>query len=224
MILQKYPNLEELVYSGEGEVMEVRMNFSEYRARNLPVPQIRCSRVAVDPLFPALVNPSDSLSTCVRRLRVRMDIIGLFVENLDALLHILDVNQRMEYLDIVVADNSPKYAAEFQKHHLKPIDRALNFPLDSKLAFLSVLSSTKIGAAAGQKKRKRRAAQGFSLHGQLDQQLLSDIFAFAAPRVLREVYFHLFRDVLNILRFKIDPFNLQTQTSNAMTDLQSRGV
>ncbi|KAL3670235.1 hypothetical protein V7S43_004548 [Phytophthora oleae] len=203
LITQHCPNLEELSLCGGGTV-DVRLNFSEFGVTNLTIPELPLDWDDVATLANALAVPDSPLAKCVRRLRVRLidhwaawGIIvadnnnrPAFQAGLRALLDMLGVNKTLEYLDVIVPFGHYIYLADFRRHHLEPVDRSLPLPIETKLAFLSVLSARSMPAPDVKKPKRRmtRSAHATQPLSDLNQNVLSTIFAFAAPCVLREVY------------------------------------
>ncbi|EGZ29167.1 hypothetical protein PHYSODRAFT_294445 [Phytophthora sojae] len=78
------------------------------------------------------------------------------------------------------------YITKFAKHQNKQIERARQLPLETKLAFLSVLDCCK--SLRPTKERKRGdAPASTSAMCKLDLLMLSNILAFTAPPVFRRV-------------------------------------
>lgn len=180
-MLQCCPNLKELAITGAW--INLRFNFNNYRARRIPLPSLRYNWDDLMVVSSELSNPHSPLTKCLRRLRVRVG--GYYSEEADeaahhaevqSLLRMLEANRALEYLDVGVHSSFMGYLDEFRQHHLTPTNRLLKLPIESKLAFLSVqpFSATK---ASGQ------------LLCALDHHVVSRIFSFAAPSVLRQVYF-----------------------------------
>ncbi|KAG3232476.1 hypothetical protein PI124_g22442 [Phytophthora idaei] len=202
-IVRNCPNLEELSLCG-GDMVDVRFNFSEYHAKNLPVPELTFAWDDVAALANALAIVGSPLAKCVRRLRVRLidqwaawGIIvadrnnrPAFQAGLRALLDMLAGNQYLEYLDVVVPFGYFVYLEDFRRHHLEPLKRSQKLSMDTKIAFLSVISTRSKPAEPSkiQKRRSTRSAHARRPLSELNQNVLSTIFAFAAPRVVREVY------------------------------------
>ncbi|EGZ08242.1 hypothetical protein PHYSODRAFT_306248 [Phytophthora sojae] len=180
-IIRSCPNLEEIaMYGGYG--VDMRLNFSEHHANGLPLPDLTCDWHDVAALPTQFGDSNNPLAKCARRMRVRLVYLlnawmlpdrQDFDNLLSGLLRMLEANQTLEYLDIITP----------------PIKRALILPLESKLAFLSVLTPRHMTTKAS-KTRKRRALQTIRGYYQLDQHVLSKFLQFAAPRLLREVYLH----------------------------------
>eukprot|EP00644_Phytophthora_capsici_P003895 jgi/Phyca11/564570/estExt2_Genewise1.C_PHYCAscaffold_150300 len=203
LITRHCPNLEELSICGGGTV-DVRLNFSEFHANNLDIPELPLDWDDVTALANALTVPDSPLAKCVRRLRVRLidhwaawGIIvaddnnrPAFQAGLRALLNMLRVNKTLSYLDVIVPFGHDIYLEDFRRHHLEPIDGSLPLPIETKLAFLSVLSACAMPApdAKRPKRRMTRSAHGTRPLSDLNQNVLATIFAFASPCVLREVY------------------------------------
>ncbi|KAE9325050.1 hypothetical protein PR003_g16582 [Phytophthora rubi] len=106
-----------------------------------------------------------------------------FERDAHALLRMLDANRCLECFELVVLSKNHSYIKDFRKNHLKPIDRLSKLDKKSKLAFLSVTLSGETS---------RDADRYRSVINRLDQHLVAAIFGFAAPPVLRKVYFRLF--------------------------------
>ncbi|KAE9089117.1 hypothetical protein PF005_g19761 [Phytophthora fragariae] len=204
-LLRSCPNLEQLTLCG-GEMVDMRLDFSEYHKRNQPIPELSFEWESISALATELKNSDSALTKCLRRLRVHLIdqwaawgvIVAdnnnrpAFQAGLRALLEMLEVNQTLEFLDVVVPFGHFIYLDDFRQHHLKPINRAAKLPTETKTAFLSVFSAREELAEANKKHKRRvtRAAQDIRPLCRLDQHVLSNIFSFAAPRVLRQVYLH----------------------------------
>ncbi|KAL3664401.1 hypothetical protein V7S43_010726 [Phytophthora oleae] len=202
-VIRSCPNLEEVLLMG-GALVDIRFNFSEFRAQNESVPELPVEWDNVSALVNHLSNPNSALAKCVRRLRIYRidDVPGVVVlgagynrpaaqGGLRALLDMLKVNTSLEYLDVKVSFSSGHflYLDEFRPHHLQPIDRFLKLPTETKAAFLSVFSTRrKAGQEEARERRMSRVNHAVRPLVQLDQHVLSTISAFAAPPVLREVY------------------------------------
>ncbi|OWZ21817.1 hypothetical protein PHMEG_0003567 [Phytophthora megakarya] len=201
-LIRSCPNLVDLSLCG-GDMVDVRFDFNEFRANNEPVPELPVEWDNITALANQLSNPDSALAKCLRRLRVFLidewaawGIIAAdrtnrpaFQAGLRALLDMLEKNITLEYLDVIVPFGHFIYLDDFREHHLKPIDRSLKLPMETKLAFLSIFPSReKLVAAMKNKRRATRATTAVRALCQLDQNVISTIFSFAAPRVLREVY------------------------------------
>ncbi|KAF4028385.1 hypothetical protein GN244_ATG19942 [Phytophthora infestans] len=202
-IVLNCPNLEELSLCG-GHMMDIRLNLSEYRANKQPIPDLTVAWNDVVALANALASVDNPLAKCVRRLRVHQidqwaawGIIvadhnnrPAFQAGLRALLDMLAVNKSLEYLDVVVPFGHFIYLDDFRRHHLEPLSRSLALSMDTKIAFLSVVStcSRPVAPSKPQKRRATRSTRARRPLSELNQNVISTIFAFAAPRVLREVY------------------------------------
>lgn len=107
---------------------------------------------------------------------------------MDAVLKMLEVNERLEYLEVEVKVESlfHKLVKDLKSFHLKPIHRQRK-PLTRKcmLAFLSVLAS-RTSSAETFKKKKVDAPEVF--FAEIDHHVVAKIFSFAAFPVLREVF------------------------------------
>ncbi|KAF1787898.1 hypothetical protein GQ600_3134 [Phytophthora cactorum] len=157
-----------------GDMVDVRFNFSEYHAKNLPVPELTFAWDDVAALANALAIVDSPLAK----------------SGLRALLDMLAGNQYLEYLDVVVPFGYFIYLEDFRRHHLEPLKRSQKLSMDTKIAFLSVISMRSKPAEPSkiQKRRSTRSAHARRPLSELNQNVLSTIFAFAAPRVVREVY------------------------------------
>ncbi|ETK75394.1 hypothetical protein L915_17979, partial [Phytophthora nicotianae] len=136
-----------------------------------------------------LRDVTNPLTQCVRRLRVRLvDILHRFgeiaVENsFQAVQELLEVNQELEYLDVIAYSEYHDDIYDFRRHH-QPIYKArAPLSMSCKVAFLSVM---KPSASPSEAKRTRKSKHQICA---LNEHLLAAIFAFAAPPVMREVYF-----------------------------------
>ncbi|KAK1941292.1 hypothetical protein P3T76_007158 [Phytophthora citrophthora] len=203
LITRHCPNLEELSICGGGTV-DVRLNFSEFHANNQDIPELPLDWDDVATLANALAVLDSPLAKCVRRLRVRLidhwaawGIIvaddnnrPAFQAGLRALLNMLGVNKTLEYLDVIVPFGHYIYLADFRRHHLEPINRSLPLPIETKLAFLSVLlaRATPAPDAKRPKRRMTRSVYATRPLSDLNQNVLATIFAFASGCALREVY------------------------------------
>ncbi|KAJ8574753.1 hypothetical protein ON010_g4460 [Phytophthora cinnamomi] len=202
-LLRSCPKLEQLTFCG-GEMVDMRMDFTEYRRRNQPSPVLSFEWDSIAALATELINVDNPLTKCLRRLRVyhvdQWAAWGIIVADhnnrpafqgdLRALLAMLEVNKTLEYLDVIVPFGHFIYLDDFRKYHLKPINKANKLPMETKIAFLSVFSSREKLAEASKRHKKRvtRATPDIRPLCRLDQHVLSKIFEFAAPRVLRQVY------------------------------------
>lgn len=74
-----------------------------------------------------------------------------------------------------------------RKYHLKPVGRPMKVPLELKAAFPSVLAEE--SPTRGNKKTCPESLLTETALAKVDRLVLMNIFAFAAPPVLREVYF-----------------------------------
>jgi PIN domain nuclease of toxin-antitoxin system len=185
-------------------MMDIRFDFSEYQARLQPLPWLPFEWDSISDLAIGLSNSDGPLAKCVRRVRVYLisewtawEIIIADHNNrpgyqagLRSLLEMLEANQSLEYLDIVVPFGHFIYLDDFREHHRKPINRSLKLDSDIKVAFLSVFPAREKLAETSMKRTRRftRSSRAVCPLPQLDQHVLSKIFAFAAPPVLRRVY------------------------------------
>lgn len=100
----------------------------------------------------------------------------------------LTVNRHLAYLNVLFLAGYRKHGSALKKQHLKPIDLPAKLPRDIKLAFLSVVSARVAPTEADRNKRVRRASINDTVAGGLDQRVVSRIFSFAGPALLRRVY------------------------------------
>ncbi|KAL4166278.1 hypothetical protein KRP22_013543 [Phytophthora ramorum] len=184
------PNLEE--FSIRKGFVNVRFNFFYYHARNDPLPALNFDGYDIETLATLLSDASSSFTKCMRQLRVRrlnpVDFGRVLYDPsingvMEALLQMLQKNTSLEYLQILLSTSHHKYLKEFRKYHLKPIDRLLKLPIESKVALLSVMSS-KYPASTKKDLKLSSARLAFS---QLNQNILAKIFAFCHSPMLRKV-------------------------------------
>ncbi|KAG2788379.1 hypothetical protein PC129_g9907 [Phytophthora cactorum] len=100
-------------------------------------------------------------------------------EDMEALGRMLTVNRHLAYLDVLIRSDLRKYGNPLKKHHLKPIAR----PAKSHQAI--VIPARLSPAEPDRNKRDRRTE---SVVGGLDQRVVSQIFSFADPALLRRVF------------------------------------
>lgn len=134
-----------------------------------------------------LCDGESPLTQCARRLRVRMGYRASSHVSDDwftSLLTMLEVNNTLEYLDVVTGRPFMVHFNDFKAHHLEslPVVDA-PVPVASKLAFLSVMDG-QYDEPTGMKKRKHQ-----QLFSALDQHALECIFEYATACVARRVYF-----------------------------------
>ncbi|EGZ29160.1 hypothetical protein PHYSODRAFT_475307, partial [Phytophthora sojae] len=122
------PNLLDL--SIRGYVLEAQFDFREYRKTHSELPSVIC-------------NWHD----CLHRLRARLTYSRAiphgydpanYESDLDTLLEMLKVNKSLEYLEVIVPAEYRAYTSKFAQYDKKPIDRALELPLETKLAFQKI--------------------------------------------------------------------------------------
>ncbi|RLN98198.1 hypothetical protein BBJ28_00017230 [Nothophytophthora sp. Chile5] len=140
-------------------------------------------------LVKALSDADNPLSKCVRRLRVlvvsgRDEHGGLF----GALLRMLEVNRTLECLE--VPDRSPRpaffNALKTHDHAPLPVVQA-ELSMDRKLAFLSALSRSRRENTAVTN-RGQQPPTPTARHPELDHNVVTLIFLFAATPVIRRVF------------------------------------
>ncbi|KAK1942582.1 hypothetical protein P3T76_006081 [Phytophthora citrophthora] len=179
-ILQCCPKLEEL--SLRSRVVDVRFNFQDLNdcAATFTTDWTDVVAAATD-----LQDSNNLFTRALRQLRVRLNCVRNAGEELDEvriksciveLLRMLEVNETLEFLDVVAPTEYYEYFDVFRAHHLKPISRSVPLSMESKVAFLSILSNTvEVDTKSG--------------HVQLGQHVLYQILEFAAPPIARQVYF-----------------------------------
>ncbi|KAL3664411.1 hypothetical protein V7S43_010734 [Phytophthora oleae] len=176
-ILRCCPNLEEL--SLRSRVVDVRFKFQDLNDCN--------TTDWTDPVATAaeLQDSCNLFTKAVRRLRIRLNSVRDAREEHDEariksciaeLLRMLEVNETLEFLDVVAPTEYYGYFGDFRAHHLKPISRSVPLAMECKVAFLSIFStSVEAGSESGRI--------------ELDQHVLYKILKFAAPPVARQVCF-----------------------------------
>ncbi|EGZ08107.1 hypothetical protein PHYSODRAFT_255883 [Phytophthora sojae] len=190
-ILRHCPKLQELTFCGGFAFF--RFNFSDYEGE---IDEFDYEWRDLEELAEALSDNTTPLARCLRRMRVRLDrifdgrdkdgkpVYDVWIETiLAAFYEMLQVNQRLEYLDVHLPPSYHDCIDEFRQYHLKPIGRPRE-PLSSecKLSLLSVISSSQKQLTPGTSDRVKWAGREF------DQFSLSNIFEYAAPSALRQVF------------------------------------
>ncbi|RLN72384.1 hypothetical protein BBJ28_00006002 [Nothophytophthora sp. Chile5] len=176
-IVTSCPNLVELAV--RTHTLETRFSLRDSKCRGLKLPSTsHCDFDDIEEITEVLSDAENPLAKCIRRLRIRMDLQPLSYPEEDyyrALLNMLRVNRTLEYLDLVVPRPHMLYFDAFQAHHLEllPVVQA-KFPLESKLAFLSVMAPN--------------CHEGGAVR-ELDEPLVASIFEYAATCVKRRVKF-----------------------------------
>ncbi|KAG7378876.1 hypothetical protein PHYPSEUDO_009412 [Phytophthora pseudosyringae] len=186
-ILQCCPKLKEL--SLRSLVVDVRFNFNEWHESNQELPALDTDWTDAEAVAVELQDSCSLFTKSVRRLRVRLNNVRdarevhdevRIKEGVVGLRQMLNVNQTLEYLDVVATSDYHRVMDDFRMCHLKTINRSLSFPTESKAAFLSIFSGSAVTSD--------KLVSG-SVSFQLDQHVLYKIFQLAAPPVLRQVYF-----------------------------------
>ncbi|EGZ08223.1 hypothetical protein PHYSODRAFT_306236 [Phytophthora sojae] len=193
-IIRSCPNLLELTLARE--IIEVQLDFRDYRATKSPIPKLTFSWVSVPEFVGYLSDPENPLTKCARRLKVSLQTCTVPLEQLesgnapsfryyvDAIVSMLERNERLEYLSV----ESPyiRYFSDSGSFHHKPIFRQPK-PLPKKcmLAFLSILESR----TSTDSTERMEAQTSEAMVGDIDQHVVAKSFSFAALPVLREVYF-----------------------------------
>ncbi|KAK1935570.1 hypothetical protein P3T76_010265 [Phytophthora citrophthora] len=196
VIIRHCPNLHRLSLCGG--IVDVQLDFSDYRYDNLPVPELTCHWHNVQALAADLRDLNNPLSRIVRKLRIRLNdkckhwrrVAGGYnfdkiPDDMKALIGMLMVNRHLAYLDVLMLTDDYKHGNGLKKLHRKAIDVPAKLPRKEKLAFLSVISAR---TAPASNKRVRRASQASPMVGGLDERVVSKIFSFAEPPHLRRVY------------------------------------
>ncbi|KAG7383029.1 hypothetical protein PHYPSEUDO_004077 [Phytophthora pseudosyringae] len=173
-------------------MLATRFSFGGYRKSNESLPEFPAYWGEVIPLMDALSDVNNALSKCVRRLRFFLlnvsdhDDDQIDIESsLTGMLQMLEINEGLEYIDVIAPSEYQHYITKFRKHHLEPIYRSHGLSVRAKLAFLSVSGTSN----AATKKRQYGKTTVLALLSGLDQFVVTKIFAFAAPPILRQVYF-----------------------------------
>lgn len=185
-ILERCPRLQELVLCSK--LADIRLDFRTYLSQHEELPAFGVDWSDTVALTEALSDTSRPLSQCVRKLRVRLNKTAdsaVVVRCLQNLLKMLLVNSTLEYLDVAVLPGHNGYEKDFVQFNLKPIRRAMALPMDMKLAFLSVMCCGSF--SENSQKRQRLKSRFPSSH--LNQDLLTNILAYAAPLMRRQVTF-----------------------------------
>lgn len=107
-----------------------------------------------------------------------------YESDLNAPLEMLEVNNSLEYLEVIIPTMHRTFISKFEQHDKTPTDRADELSLETKLAFLSVVERCK---SMRPTKERCDAPVTSSALCKLDQLALSKIFAFSVPPVLRQV-------------------------------------
>ncbi|KAG1687838.1 hypothetical protein DVH05_004569 [Phytophthora capsici] len=143
------------------------------------------------------MNPDSDLTKCMQRLTLYPDHDHHYYLNssgiedkLGGLLDMLETNGRLEYLEVQLRYPncySNSIVEGFKKFHLQPIDGSVKLDTQSKIAFLSVLSST--STPTPQKtKRQRETGDKRSNWEKVDANVVTNILHFAVAPLLRKVY------------------------------------
>ncbi|KAG6977230.1 hypothetical protein JG688_00000560 [Phytophthora aleatoria] len=194
------PNLLDLRLSGS--VVEARIDFRDYRSSHddFKLPTVSCNWQNVSTLAQELMNTDSLLAKCLRQVRIRLASKWLpgsvpygydttrYEADLNALLQMLEVNRSLEYVDVIVPTMFASYASKFARLNLQPIDRPFQLPIEVKIAFLSVVGLGKTVEVG--RKRNHKISPSLSPICKLDRLMLSNIFAFAVPPILRQMFFH----------------------------------
>ncbi|EGZ08120.1 hypothetical protein PHYSODRAFT_288802 [Phytophthora sojae] len=190
-ILQHCPNLQELTF-GAG-IAFFRFNFSDYDGK---IDQFDYDWRYIEAFAQALSDSTSPLARCLRRMRVRLNAfrdgrdddgntmydpcISRIIVKLQ---RVLEVNQRLKYLDVHLPPPYHDCIDELRAYHLKPIGRPrASLSMECKLSLLSVILSSQTLLTPD-------TAHSVKLAGRdLDQFTLSNILEYAAPTALRQVF------------------------------------
>ncbi|KAE9019518.1 hypothetical protein PR003_g13433 [Phytophthora rubi] len=171
--------------------VEARFDFKDYHSSQEQPPVMSSDWTDIGVFVKGLTDVTNPLRSCINRLRVRLNDIFYWRGEAEAdeisetLLHVLECNETLEFLDVVAPPDFHVLAAAFRDFHLKPLPKPLQpLSIECKLAFLSVMTPTN----PTQKRTCKSLRSGQPLC-QLNEHVLSKIFAFAAPPVMRKVYF-----------------------------------
>lgn len=133
MMLQYCPKLDELALCRHR--VEARLNFCDYRATNQELPELGCDWDDVLALLTRLRDKSSPLAQCVRRLRVQLFDWGrdwddgtgevrngpTSEDEINAMRRMLELNETLEYFDVVAPSSYRVDISNFQQYHLQPI-------------------------------------------------------------------------------------------------------
>lgn len=189
LFLDNHPHMEEL--SLRSPNLDVRLDFKDFDSSREQLSTLRYDCTDVPGFVRALTDASNPLGSCVRWLRVKFaDIFfshgeAAVDDTVEALLDVLECNQAIEFVDVVAPPEFHVLSAAFRAFHLKTLPKSLHpLPIECKVAFLSVMATTKPS-----RKRACNSQTSGKPPCQLNEHVLSKIFAFAAPPVIRKVYF-----------------------------------
>ncbi|KAG7379593.1 hypothetical protein PHYPSEUDO_008438 [Phytophthora pseudosyringae] len=194
-IIRCCPNLLKLTL--KRAFIHVQLDFTEYRANDTPIPELTFAWLDVAAFAKDLSDPSNPLARFAQRLRVSLNAFVVppieeeddgewdFPLHVNALVRMLEVNQRLEYFEV----KSPRFNCleDIMKFHRKPIYRQhKSLPIKCKTAFLSVVTSQR---TVELKKRKAAEAHYVPVIPALDEHVTANIFSFAAFPVLRRAHY-----------------------------------
>jgi hypothetical protein len=188
-ILKGCPILEKLSICNEK--LDIQMDIQALRTDRASIREMKLRWGTAAGLISDLSDAHKPISKHVRRLRVRL---GDHAEA-GALVHMLDVNTHLEYLDVVAPSMEYcKFGIELRKHHLKPTSPQPELSVKGRMGFLSVLATHKVSA-----KKRRMTRCGISQCGSasynLEKPVIAKIFEFAAQPAQRQVFFTARQDV-----------------------------
>ncbi|KAJ8558968.1 hypothetical protein ON010_g8481 [Phytophthora cinnamomi] len=189
LFLESCPRLEGLSRCSRG--VEACLDFKGYHSSGQQLPALSYDCTDVVAFLQALTDATNPLQHCIRRLRVKLNDIfnwrgeDAVDDTVEALLDVLVSNETIEYFDVVAPPQFHVLAAGFRAFNLKPLPRPLQpLSIECKVAFMSVMGLTRPTF-----KRERKSVESRKPLCQLNEHVLSKIFAFAAPPMIRKVYF-----------------------------------
>ncbi|KAG3092117.1 hypothetical protein PI124_g6735 [Phytophthora idaei] len=189
-IIQCCPNMEEL--SLRSLVTDVRFDFKEWHESCQSPPTLRTDWSDVISISTELQDNDSPFTKSLRRLRVRLNNVrdsrevhdnARINSSVAEMLRMLDVNQTLEYLDVITPSEYRVFFDNFRGYHLKPICRSSPLQMKSKVAFLSIFFYYRTHNETHNQLKPRWVTL------RPDQHVLDEIFQFAAAPVLRQVYF-----------------------------------
>ncbi|ETI55773.1 hypothetical protein F443_01586 [Phytophthora nicotianae P1569] len=189
-ILRSCPNLVELSLSTD--MMDIQLVLDQSHEIQQSLSEFSLDLNDITSLSRSLSDGSNSLSKCVRRLRVRPANCWLVrpanlstcEADVNTCLDMLAKNQSLSYFEVIVPGELKQYMGSFRQFHLQPTLHTLNLPLESKLALISAVYAPMITAQAVNIAARERS----SLH-ELSQDMLCKIFACAIWPISRQVFF-----------------------------------
>ncbi|OWY94384.1 hypothetical protein PHMEG_00035906, partial [Phytophthora megakarya] len=182
-ILESCPHLEELKLCGG--LIDVHLDFSEYRAKHVPVPPLNCNWDDIAAICCCMC--ARSLGQCVGRLHMHVSLgrdenpdVNI-IENFGLMLAMLRINRTLEYLAGQLRSN--RYFDAFRLHHLKLINRTLKLETPIKLAILSATTSRETQRSKTNKRKQCLLSNTQSAMNRLNHHVLANVFSFATPQL-----------------------------------------